>query len=108
MTDLRQIRLPDRETAIARGWTHQVQWMDGVLPCFSRVTSGAEADDKADALKKRGWAILYMTNARLDGDRPNHSADVMVSGATGIASPIINSGGSGDHRTRQWARNHLA
>jgi hypothetical protein len=45
---------PDRETARKRGWTHQVQWVDGGLPCFVRCKSGREADSYADELKKSG------------------------------------------------------
>lgn len=48
------IILPDREVAKAQGWTHQVQWTDGVRPCFYRCKSGAEADARADALVKQG------------------------------------------------------
>lgn len=48
------ILLPDRETAKARGWTYQVQWVDEGRPYFIRCKSGQEADDHADRLKKSG------------------------------------------------------
>ncbi|HZP77513.1 MAG TPA: hypothetical protein VFB45_15320 [Pseudolabrys sp.] len=46
--------LPDRETAVKRGWTHQVQWIDDGKPCFVRCRSGREADARADRLKAIG------------------------------------------------------
>jgi hypothetical protein len=57
--------LPDRETARARGWTHQVNWMEGQLPCFVRCTSGREADVRADALVKLGVQphVIDLTDA---------------------------------------------
>lgn len=52
--------LPDREFAVAKGWTHQVQWMEGKLPCFTRCKSGREADARADALIKQGMAPVVI------------------------------------------------
>jgi hypothetical protein len=48
------IILPDRETAIKRGWTHQVQWIENGRPCFFRCTSGHQADERADMLVRSG------------------------------------------------------
>jgi hypothetical protein len=52
--------IPDRETAKMKGWTHQVQWMDGGLPCFVRCRSGREADARADRLEKQGLRPLVI------------------------------------------------
>lgn len=49
--------LPNREFAQTKGWTHQVEWVDEGRPCFIRCKSGAEADAKADNLKKLGCAV---------------------------------------------------
>jgi hypothetical protein len=49
--------IPDRETMLIQGWTHQVQWVDGKLPCWVRCKSGAEADARADKLKKQGCDV---------------------------------------------------
>ena len=46
--------LPDRETAVKNGWTHQVQWIEGGNRCFFRCTSGREADARADKLVALG------------------------------------------------------
>lgn len=46
--------LPDREAAKAKGWTHQVQWMEDGKPCHARCTSGKSADAWARRLKKDG------------------------------------------------------
>lgn len=48
------IIFPDRETAIKRGWTHQVQWVEDGKPCFCRCTSGRAADARADELTRLG------------------------------------------------------
>jgi len=46
--------LPAREFAQTKGWTHQVQWMEGKLPCFVRCKSAAHADSVARDVKRRG------------------------------------------------------
>jgi hypothetical protein len=46
--------LPDRETTVKQGWTHQVQWTDDGKPCFVRCKSGAEADRQANRLRRAG------------------------------------------------------
>lgn len=48
------IILPNREAAQRKGWTHQVQWMAGKLPCFVRCKSGAHADVVARDIKQHG------------------------------------------------------
>ena len=52
--------LPNREFAQRKGWTHQVEWLDDGRPCFVRCTSGAEADTKADNLKKLGCNVTVI------------------------------------------------
>lgn len=46
--------LPNREAAVKCGWTHQVQWIEDGKPCFFRCTSGREADERANGLKRMG------------------------------------------------------
>lgn len=57
--------LPDREAAMKKGWTHQVQWIDGGRPCFIRCKCGAAADAHATLLRKKGAMpiIIDLTDA---------------------------------------------
>lgn len=57
--------LPDREAAKAKGWTHQVQWVEDGKPCFVRCKSGAAADAWADKLTKQRLApiVIDLTDA---------------------------------------------
>lgn len=53
--------LPDRETAKAKGWTHQVQWLEGDrLPCFIRCLSGEDADAEANRLARSGHTPIVI------------------------------------------------
>lgn len=55
--------LPLREAAIAKGWTHQVQWTQDGKPCFMRCKSGHEADAWADKLKKFDPVLVDLKDA---------------------------------------------
>jgi hypothetical protein len=43
------MKLPDPNIARMKGWTHQVDWIDGANPCFYRAKSLLEAEKWADA-----------------------------------------------------------
>jgi hypothetical protein len=46
--------LPNRITAVQRGWTHQVDWFDNGRPGFMRFTSAEKAADWAEHLIEKG------------------------------------------------------
>jgi hypothetical protein len=52
--------LPDRDAPKRKGWTHQVQWVEGGNPCFVRCKSGQEVDAWADRLRKQGFAPIVI------------------------------------------------
>jgi hypothetical protein len=55
--------LPSREAAAAKGWTHQVQWMEDGVPCFARFYSGEDADICADGRKAFGAVVIDLRDA---------------------------------------------
>jgi hypothetical protein len=60
--------IPDRQTAIARGWTHQVQWMEDGRPCFVRCISCAQAESRAAEIEKTGEEPVVI-DLRLPGHK---------------------------------------